>query len=117
MTQTEKLQALLNEAVKKGYKLPFGQMCTVETTVSDLEIWVRFYDDNYVKSVNYQRILFNHDFARALFGDGFASFKFQQVDRKEPNYIFLKEWQGRLQQAVISDNPIDYMYQQLEGAG
>jgi hypothetical protein len=56
-------------------------------------------------------LLFNHDFAKALWGDGGRIKK--PVDY--PNYsaktrsVKIRGWQSHLQQMVIADDPIKYL--------
>ena len=49
-------------------------------------------------------LLFDKSFAKAIWGEKF--------DESKP--YFLREWQYHLQQAVISENPIDYYYENME---
>lgn len=69
----------------------------------------------------YQQILFSHSFARALFGDDKHSDWTKQsmcgkcgIDGYSAEYSDYC-WQFHLQQAVISDNPIKYMYEAVFG--
>lgn len=64
-------------------------------------IETKFYDSE---------ILFNHDFARALFGERETRSMNQAFET-----ITKLGWQDRLQAAVISNNPVDYMYKAVFG--
>lgn len=69
-----------------------------------------------------RNIIFNHDFAKALFGDsdtielGGAKNTYPIVVRTNPPFAGLEvtktvAWKYHLQQAVIADDPINYMYE------
>jgi hypothetical protein len=49
-------------------------------------------------------IIFNHDFAKALWGD--SVYGLVPDDPAQPD---LKEWQWQLQRMVIADDPIQYL--------
>lgn len=73
-----------------------------------------FDDDNYLK------FIFNKDFARALFGDGMIEVYggLWTKGMPSPTTIELNQVPAcdhHRQQAVISDNPIDYYYREVFG--
>lgn len=101
MTRAEKLEALVGRA---------------NENTSDHEwqwpVWhVKHGDCAWAKSKNAVYILlFDHDFARALFGDVFPAGTY------ESNSALpwpIKYWQYQLQQAVISKDSITYFYEQV----
>lgn len=123
MTDSEKLEALFDEAVKRGWD---GRGCGFKWIVEDRRAileWALFWDGVYAAT------LFNHDFARALFG-GVEVPNEEEIDQNHSrlglfsaegggyegygDYVYLnfegESWQYYLQQAVISDDPIGYMY-------
>ncbi len=58
----------------------------------------------------YKAVIFNHDFAKALWGTELYGFKCEHcglVSSFEP------AWKVRLQQMVIADDPIDYLGKHL----
>ena len=63
----------------------------------------------------YYKLLFSHDFAKAVFGEGrvehlqgfITADSFFEADDGQLWYTG-KMWQYRLQQAVISDDPLEY---------
>lgn len=63
---------------------------------------------------NYKEIIFNHDFAKALFPEKFPTYSPAHEHYTEPDSIF--EWQYHLQQAVISEDPVGYMYKAVLNA-
>lgn len=129
MTNAQKLEALVRKAIENGWPVP----------------WMDFnlpkYDDYGVEDSGdrwpYPAILFNHDFARALFGEEEMFFGVMELGSEEteivarifrqPRWFTLEDVKKHrpvrevfytrmpmcdyhLQQAVISKNPIDYMY-------
>lgn len=111
MTQSEKLKALIERAILKGWNVE-GEFEHIRPTLDDeLIVTFSYRNRGFVHSVT--SIIFNHDFARALFG--------KQIDPDifPPSSIGLNQayrnsgWQHHLQQAVIADSPIDYMYKEV----
>jgi len=162
MTQAEKLKALIQKAIDGGwaYWLHEGvAKFEVIQPVDMLECLVIFTLGSYSQQVNQQHIIFNHDFAKALWGerslttshahklppgrkygdhaDGtkhsskdleriFSEYKCERCGKpvrtlKQLEATCFTEgktnvgWQYHLQQAVISKNPIDYMYEAVFG--
>lgn len=100
MTDAQKLEALIQRAIEGEFNFDHwrrrNRLAEGEKPNGDVET----------------SLIFNHDFARALFGDTWTSENCQEVSYEEMDY---KPWEYHLQQAVISDNPIDYMYQAVFG--
>jgi len=66
------------------------------------------------ESVNYIEILFNHDFAKALWGEPKASVSIAiggsyVIPTEKPIQAGNFGWQYHLQQMVIADDPIKYL--------
>ncbi len=57
---------------------------------------------------SFRDMLFDHDFARALFGE-------ERRSSRPTGFGSYQEWNYQLMQAVISDNPILYMYNAVYG--
>lgn len=120
MTKAEKLEALIGKAIERGW------------TGSNLVDTEAFY---LLQGVGPYDVIFDHDFAKALFGgerytyhhDGYKRYEkgdlvASKLDPRIPAYSAIEDkdfWSGGvtyepyeyyLQQAVISDDPIDYMY-------
>lgn len=121
MTQSEKLEALVQKAIDNGYlkdrspvikKIPGWPVTVIHMSNEDIPV---------------ERVmLYNHDFARALLGEKFVCARDgNEVDQAEAadtpwrvscdyesgDYSFAVEaFEFHLQQAVISDNPLDYIY-------
>lgn len=94
MTDKEKLEALIHRAVKGGFD---------EDTVDF--VWK---GEPTFEGYNYpQCLIFSHNFAKALWGRETDSPYCGDIEyRGTPDLL----WQYHLQQAVISTNPISYMY-------
>ncbi len=101
MTDAEKLEPLLRRA---------GIMPSMPYNASDWPI--KEYAEYAVRNGVEAAILYNHDFARALFGEeerddcpacGYDAFYCAPI------------WQWHLSRAVVSDNPIDYIYEAVFG--
>ena len=111
MTSAQKLEALIEKAVENGwaYWLHEGVATfEIRSPTDMLEPLVRVrlgkHSQQVNYQVNYQQIIFNHGFARALFGE-------EQIGDKYPMCEHRKvAWRHHLQKAVISDDPIRYMY-------
>lgn len=95
MTQADKLEALVQRARSNGWDMAAYADWAQGAT-------------HLVHGTNWYALTFNHDFARALFGEKPE----YEMDLYSPdNYqLNLNCWEWHLQQAVISDDPIDYMY-------
>lgn len=124
MTQAEKLEALVRRAFEnswegfghcRGAVLPWyivsaGQMPTpkvVESWVPKNTLLIAGLDDYYFV---WERVLFDREgVARALFGDG------PYYKLNDPKRTVRKLWEHELQQAVISKDPIGYMYKAVFG--
>lgn len=109
MTQAEKLKALVRRAVACGWD------GIADSTPDRLLFYQVGETDVFARSA--EQIIFNHDFARALFGEQ----EFQGLDAviaSEDAFTGVKRthyWQCHLQQAVISNDPIDYMHKAVFG--
>lgn len=105
MTQAEKMEALVQRAIERGFKhWSFSNALPGKELDVAADGGVSEYD-----------ILFNHDFARALFGEDkievYGGLWTKGIPK--PTTIELHQvdaYLHHLQQAVISKDPIDYMY-------
>lgn len=118
-TQSEKLQALIQKAVEKGYReLPPESELLSYYPLGEYD-YVEFLAPHLAKfALPMAHIIFSHDFAKALFGEEYTDIDGddnlrpipQGVNKKELGVYYWKIFEWHLQQAVISDNPIDYLY-------
>lgn len=112
MTEAEKLEALIRKAVDGGfYEFAGGMFGKPEFVVlpedrfGHIKVHVKDWPSEYYSA---EAIIFNKDFTRALFGEE-PEYE-MDLYRPEGYQINLKNFEWHLQQAVISDDPIDYMY-------
>lgn len=103
MTQAEKLEALVRRAVDSGW----------HERGTDVENIVReALHECYEPEFSVIDIIFNHDFARALFGDETVYIPY---GHERGEYHELPRFKHELQQAVINEDPIGYMYGEVFG--
>lgn len=115
MTNPDKLKALIQKATDNGF-------------VPDeyLSIFIKRWHTGEI-IIHYGIILFNHDFAKVLFQiDGFPTITKKGYEPTPyraghnavvslPSRALKGSWQYHLQQAVISEDPISYMYTAVFG--
>lgn len=121
-TQAEKLEALVRKAVECGFVLPNKSWdYKIQSDRIIILTSMAIGDDGYEEPGNWRvytfEILFNHDFARSLFGNGpncaycgLPPHSMHPNPCPEGSNIWPYLWEHHLQQAVISDDPIGYMY-------
>lgn len=109
MTDKQKLEVLVRKAVEGGYCLwEIGRDWTTENEITFHMRYINEQDGGvFGLSAACYAILFDHDFARALFGtEPCGEGLVEMDDRMYDKPLF----QYHLQQAVIAPNPIDYLY-------
>lgn len=112
MTNAQKLEALVRRAVENGWE-PNDRVHTADDFLKVKRSEWRYAG---MKQI-IPWLIFNHDFARALFGET----KPLENGEYPPEVVLYKgkpvwhPWSRHLQQAVISEDPIDYMYQAVFG--
>lgn len=101
MTQAEKLERLIQRAIDGGW---------------EPEDWVQG-PQHLVQSLfqldKVNTVIFNHEFARALFGEFPVFIADEDIAKDTLGRVTMSglvEWQHHLQSAVISPDPISYMY-------
>ena len=121
MTNSEKLQKLIEKAIEGGWES--GHWTTSLWLPGD-------YSKNIAESTlgmhHVNELIFNHDFAKALVGDTPVELYFDDggikhqfmggslsypYDEGGSVQFVCPKWEFHLQQAVISDDPISYMYE------
>lgn len=120
MTQAEKLEALVRRAVEGGWTRHEKLMKFLEDAVLN-DYHVLETDNDH--QVHVFAIIYQHDFARALFGSepfhilgvmGMAEqYRGELTNIQE--VVSMTNSEYHLQQAVISNDPIDYMYEAVFG--
>ncbi len=117
MTQSGKLGALIELAFERGWEFDNLDKWHVETrrkTNTVMNNWYQFvftHPNASPQIIDAERILFDHDFARALFGECDNWIDGEDFDQVIP----MNGFERHLQQAVISDDPIDYMHKVVFG--
>lgn len=123
MTDNQKLDKLVEYGVDHGYRHRYDEGFTFIIGGSQVPGSVAYYDGHEKWYLPYQAILFNYDFARALFGDqGHTSergLEFESCPHCgtdiSPEYCF----EGYLMQAVTEPTDfrrIDYLYKAVFGS-
>ena len=110
MTNQQTLEQAIQEVTRQGWSplLISGERIYFE--ISDNATRVKFgykMEDRNVPIVEWSAfgLIFNHDFAKALWGEEPYGFEGTDVMIEYPSL----EWQHHLQQMVLSDDPIKYL--------
>jgi len=123
MTQEDKLKKIIEKAVENGYKVSKAEE-DFETTIKSVDNtpYVSHKSiaveegtlQEYEVIIAYQQIIFDHSFAKAIWGERkdhlCKTCNGPLIVGTDP---YIVGWQAHLQQAVISDNPIDYYYENM----
>ncbi len=118
MTNIEILAKAIQKAIDGGWKKPKNGY-NIWLPVTSIDPYVILYED-YDSEIqyDYQAVIFNHDFAKSLWGekDDEAPIYIDPVAPKDMVYFMQKVpidavilWQFHLQQMVIADDPIKYL--------
>lgn len=112
LTNQQILEKAIQKAIDGGWKSGC-KLLEVWQPINTLDdIFVRLEDDSgSYRQFNSQAIIFNHDFAEALWGEEPVYVK---TGDKKGDYYVLPEWQYRLQQMVIADDPLKYLGEHLD---
>lgn len=125
MKNDQILQKAVLKAIENGYT------GLVDKHTEDIAL---FKDGNYIhvnnsvsgyRDIPLQRLIYDKDFAKALWGEGYAN-KLQEDQKLWTDSSCCSgsaaiyrgtEWQWHLQQMVIADDPIEYIYQAVFNEG
>ena len=121
MSDKEILEKAMQKAIDGGWasaKYELGSLRNppkIELTDGSDNELLQFITDNMMLKMARDRVIFNHDFAKALWGDELHHETF--IVPKELNKRFAgtksldvkPAWQYHLQNMVISDDPIKYL--------
>jgi hypothetical protein len=116
MTQAEKLEALVRKAVEKGLDQYAFHSLPITSFHIDIEVGLfGKFVSNDGEEIDVATVIYSKDFARALFGEEYIDLPYDYFGDTREDYEFgdvLPEypWQLHTQQAVISSDPIGYMY-------
>lgn len=88
----------------------------IKTPINDLGYpWYLFRalnNDGQEVESNIEHVIFNHDFAKAIWGEAHIppiALKSIVIEKKVGDIPFLPAWQYHLQQMVINEDPIKYL--------
>lgn len=114
MNKKDKLKEIIKFAIRKGYDWKTNHISTMEK-------WVV----NACQVDDWHTLLFDHDFAKAVFGEeewgyhtGYQEWcelkNAPPVDILEEMLFKMPIWQYHIQQAVVSKDPTDYYYEYIK---
>lgn len=120
MTQAEKLEALVRKAIDGGWRYLFqGSRTDIHYYDGHISVITDSFAITYYDAAT---IIFNHDFARALFGDKEGQYWYPECETVAPNneskqteLCWQESWRYHLQMMVLSEDPIGYMYKEVFG--
>ena len=127
MTQEAKLKKIIEKAVKGGWKPLFNRKRI--NKFDSIDVYsvdtVSFCKGNEGKCVDVVRFIFSHSFAKAIWGEEEAevvsdkawvsrSDDLDDLGKKKQVTLAGKLYELNLMFAVISENPIDYFYENME---
>lgn len=73
---------------------------------------------NYDDFICIAELIFNHDFAKALWGEGDSNYyQHTMLNMVSIHEDSIPDWQYRLQQMVVAEDPIAYLGEHLNGLG
>lgn len=116
MTTSDKLELAIQKATDNGfihhgrdgdYKI-LEAKCTLPGKVSI--IWKSVDSDTRIsETLNWEAVVYNHDFAKALWGEHTETMTVQNNTLNVKQVIDMNGWRYHLQMMVIADDPIKYL--------
>lgn len=122
MTNKEILEKAIQKAIDGGYE-GWGWPSSQDLLKWEWDDEDKVFSDGKgcdYESINLEAVIFNHDFAKALWGEASTSDKlWHKIEAPMENgrdYLLhvMPSWQYHLQQMVISDDPIKYLGEHME---
>lgn len=119
MTNKEILEKAIRKAIDNGFN-PDGieNISNFKPTIRNTQAWVRWFNDDGKEVIqDLEHVIFNHDFAKALWGEARNAGRYLAFpDKDDPKHGSLAEygWRYHLQKMVIAENPLDYLGEQLD---
>lgn len=117
MTNQQILEKAIAKAIAGGWEfdnLDKWQWSAIKKTDTVMNNWYYFlitYDGK-EKFIDAERIIYDHDFARALWGEELGNFIISGYDGEAR--VRVLNWQAHLQQMVIAKDPIKYLGDNLD---
>ena len=113
MTNQQILTKAIQKALDGGWKCPYlNNDWSVEEEAGGHYKIECLYGDQLFRD-DYQRVIFNHEFAKSLWGDWPPIMK-AVVPSKVKSVTDVPMWQYHLQQMVIAEDPIKYLGEHLD---
>lgn len=117
MTNSEILEKAINKAVDGGWNDPYPRHGFTFTVINGpLNDWkvlqVNFDSIVGVADWDVHRVIFNHNFAKALWGEDMAMFAMEDIKKDELGEVYMpgmEWWQYHLQNMVIALDPLQYL--------
>lgn len=124
MDKKDVLERAITKAIAGGYK-PDGitEMKSYKPTIRNGQAWVRWFNDSGQEVIqDLEHVIFNHDFAKAIWGDFTATHNGTDISsatdwsKHIDDRVVIKQmgYKYHLQQMVIADDPIKYLGKHLE---
>lgn len=114
MTHTEILEKAIHKAVDGGWKPSyFAEPVVAAIAFEDYKTRIRFGRISDGETMAVEEVIFNHDFAKALWGEE-LNLGQNEYHRNNITSYPLYEWQWKLTQMVIADDPIKYLGEHLD---
>lgn len=115
MNNQEILEKAVTKAIKGGWKvfntdhepLEFNQDTHRTWSGEDVDSYITVYSNH--KAWRQSDIIFNHDFARALWGGGSGYINAAPVGSPAVKPVWISPYKFHLMQMVISEDPIKYL--------
>lgn len=108
LTQAEKLEKIIEYAIKNGFnKISQHELQCAKAEGNTLTLWFK---EGWT-DITENEVIFNHDFAKAVWGDSYTKEEWNKYDPK-----IVKRWRWHLQQLAITpkEDRIDYVYNAIK---
>lgn len=107
MNDQQILEKAIQKAIDGGYKPEPLFAWIPEDKEALLEFWLN------KDHPHYPTVIFNHDFAKALWGNAYIHTCGRHYNLKDCEDHLLPAWKYRLQQMVVADDAIAYLGEHL----
>lgn len=119
MTNETILKKAIEKALSNGWDM-FGMIDKQldEWWIVDDVLCIRYYAESFLEHYSVSDIVFNHDFAKAFFGEGKVIIKFIDTWEKDAEGSHRlharvdgeqEAWRCHLQRMVLQENPLSYL--------
>lgn len=108
MTDQQILEKAIQKAIDGGFMGYWAERYEVCKQLGEMEYLVE--GNNVEDGKTVETLIFNHDFAKALWGDGNGGGYYKLND---PKRTPRKLWEHMLQQMVIAEDPLAYLGEHL----